>query len=224
MDKAEVFIDGYNLYHGIVDAGLRPWLWVDLCKLAYEVTPRSLEIVRVNYYTAMSKELEGNSKANQRDFITAQNLCNPTGFRLVKGFMQEEDRRCKADCGKRFNRWTEKRTDVNLALDLAFGAANGDFHVAVLISGDADQVTAIERAREAGVDVLAAFPPARHSNHIKNVASKSFVIKDTHLQAAQMSDMVTRADGTAVTRPTSWGDRPGFDGPTGPPMPPIWPS
>ena len=38
-----------------------------------------------------------------------------------------------------------------LALDLAFGAANGDFDVVVLFSGDSDLLPAMERADASGV-------------------------------------------------------------------------
>ena len=38
-----------------------------------------------------------------------------------------------------------------LALDLAFGAADNDFDVVVLFSGDSDLLPALERAASAGV-------------------------------------------------------------------------
>ncbi|WP_428114701.1 NYN domain-containing protein [Candidatus Poriferisodalis sp.] len=45
----------------------------------------------------------------------------------------------------------EKGIDVQLALDLAFGAANGEFDVVVLFSGDSDLLPALERASASGV-------------------------------------------------------------------------
>lgn len=51
----------------------------------------------------------------------------------------------------RLERPREKGIDVLLALDLAFGAANGDFDVAVLFSGDSDLLPALERADASGV-------------------------------------------------------------------------
>ena len=45
----------------------------------------------------------------------------------------------------------EKGIDVVLALDLAFGAANGEFEVVVLLSGDSDLLPALERAAGSGV-------------------------------------------------------------------------
>ena len=43
-----------------------------------------------------------------------------------------------------------------LALDLAFGAADGNFDVAVLFSGDSDLLPALERADAFGVTCEAA--------------------------------------------------------------------
>jgi len=45
----------------------------------------------------------------------------------------------------------EKGIDVLLALDLAFGAANDDFDVVMLFSGDSDLLPALERAHSFGV-------------------------------------------------------------------------
>ncbi|MDE0498828.1 MAG: NYN domain-containing protein [Acidimicrobiaceae bacterium] len=45
----------------------------------------------------------------------------------------------------------EKGIDVLLALDLAFGAADRDFDVVVLFSGDSDLLPALERADASGV-------------------------------------------------------------------------
>lgn len=45
----------------------------------------------------------------------------------------------------------EKGIDVVLALDLAFGAANREFDVVVLVSGDSDLLPALERADANGV-------------------------------------------------------------------------
>lgn len=53
--------------------------------------------------------------------------------------------------GKRHARGIEKGIDVLLALDLAFGAADGDFDVVVLFSGDSDLLPALERADSSGV-------------------------------------------------------------------------
>ena len=72
--------------------------------------------------------------------------------------------------------------------------------------------------------MIAAFPPERHSNHLSDVATESFNISEDQLRRAQMKDRLARDDGTVVERPETWGDRPGFSGPEGPPPEAIFPS
>lgn len=58
---------------------------------------------------------------------------------------------CTRPLDYRGNQVREKGIDVLLALDLAFGAANSEFDVLVLFSGDSDLLPALERAHSAGV-------------------------------------------------------------------------
>ena len=58
---------------------------------------------------------------------------------------------CTRPLDYRTGRPREKGIDVMLALDLAFGAANREFDVVVLFSGDSDLLPALERAHAAGV-------------------------------------------------------------------------
>ena len=58
---------------------------------------------------------------------------------------------CTRPLDYRTGRPREKGIDVQLALDLAFGAADGDFDVVVLFSGDSDLLPALERADSYGV-------------------------------------------------------------------------
>ena len=51
----------------------------------------------------------------------------------------------------RTGRPREKGIDVQIALDLAFGAVDDDCDVVVLFSGDSDLLPALERAASAGV-------------------------------------------------------------------------
>ena len=56
----------------------------------------------------------------------------------------------------RTGRPREKGIDVQIALDLAFGAVDDDFDVVVLFSGDSDLLPALERAASAGIACEAA--------------------------------------------------------------------
>ena len=211
MDNAAVFIDGYNLYHGICDAGYRPWLWVDLVALAGLLLPGSVHLSQVNYYTAYSKE-EGR-RAGQGLFLEANRERNPD-LRIVAGFMQEEDCCHCRQCGNASRRWQEKRTDVNMAVDIVAGAMQGPsrrFDLALLITGDADQVAAVEVALASGVRVEVRFPPERQSTHLADAvggSSHAYPVSLAKLRKAQMPDTVHRLGGKrSILRPNEWGER-----------------
>ncbi len=52
-DRLIVYVDGFNLYHGLRNESHREHLWLDVVALAKELRPRS-QIVRVYYFTALS--------------------------------------------------------------------------------------------------------------------------------------------------------------------------
>ena len=54
--------------------------------------------------------------------------------------------------------YTEKRVDVNIAVDMVSTAMKGVFDVAYLISADGDFVPAVKAVRETGKKVIAATP------------------------------------------------------------------
>ena len=227
MDSAEVFIDGYNLYYGMRDAGLKPWLWVDLYALARKVTPADVRLSKVRYYTAPAKGNHDGAE-RQRLFWGANQAHRLDAIEIVKGFMLSETRACKSTCKGEWQGFAEKQTDVNLAVDIALAAAESDCSLIVLISGDSDQQRPVELACERGKTVIVAFPPARWSQHLKSVASKSFEITAAQLLACQLPDNVPNSrstKGEVFSRP-DWGLREGYTGPdrTGPPPEVVFPT
>ena len=52
MKRVIVYIDGFNLYHGLVAAGFRKYLWLDLNKLAKEILESDQVLTGVKYFTA----------------------------------------------------------------------------------------------------------------------------------------------------------------------------
>ena len=212
MDNAAVFIDGYNLYHGMCDAGLKPWLWVDLWKFARVLVPKAFHVSEVNYYTAPAKKSAA-SREHQGAFLEANRELNPD-LNIVDGFMQEEDCCTCHKCQVTFRRWQEKRTDVNMAVDIATGALSNPlrFKLALVVTGDADQVAALNVVTGEGLDALVRFPPTRSSAHLTQAASaKAYEVTLSQLKKSQMPDSVYRIKaGRNVTRPAEWGERAGF--------------
>ena len=51
MDRLIVYVDGFNLYHGLHETAQCRWLWLDLVALAKKLRPRS-QLVALRYFTA----------------------------------------------------------------------------------------------------------------------------------------------------------------------------
>ncbi len=53
MKKAIVYIDGFNLYYGLLKG--TPWRWLDLGAFADRLVGKHHEVIAVRYFTARIK-------------------------------------------------------------------------------------------------------------------------------------------------------------------------
>jgi uncharacterized LabA/DUF88 family protein len=209
VKPAVVYIDGFNLYFGMKDAEMKPWLWVDLARLGDLIVPEGYYADEVRYYTARVKH-PADSRQRQNDYIAANQAFNPA-LVVREGFMQYNPRPCK-HCLKSSEHREEKQTDVNIALDMALGALDPRNRAVVLVSGDSDQVPTIRAVVDAGREAFVRFPPERHCNELKKLQPESYVIGKTKLKKAQLPATVDLHHGRRIERPRlAWGERPGID-------------
>ena len=97
-------------------------------------------------------------------------------------------------------------TDVNIAVELLADAYEDVFDTAIVISADGDlsRPIAMVQERFPGKRVVVAFPPDRRSHRLRTVATSWVAIGPGTLGNSQLPESVTRQDGYALTRPTSW--------------------
>lgn len=157
-DRLAVFIDHQNVYRGARDAlgatdnDHHVVGQYDPFRLANLITERhpsykgaSLRrLVQVNIYSGLP-----GSHQNPKGYAAARKQFSRWGRAGGKNGPKIEV--CTRPLDYRTGRPREKGIDVLLALDLAFGAANGEFDVVVLFSGDSDLLPALERAHSFGV-------------------------------------------------------------------------
>ena len=94
---------------------------------------------------------------------------NPPGSRLkpLLAIIREESNhpvlaKLEALVETSFPRYTEKRVDVSIAVDMVRMAYEGMYDVAYLLSADSDLVPAVEAVRSRGKKVFAASPTFGH--------------------------------------------------------------
>ena len=199
-----VYVDGFNLYHGLHDATGRTRLWLDLVALARSLRPRS-HLVQVKYFTAPVLN-EPDAASRQDTYVKALTAHNPGLVTVVNGRYQSRDVRCRS-CGHTRPVYEEKETDVNIAVHLVSDALSHACQDALLISADSDLAPAVEMVRRMspGTFVAAAFPPRRSSDHLRSLMPHSMRIGPSKINQAQLPEEVTDlATGLVHRRPDKW--------------------
>ena len=100
----------------------------------------------------------------------------------------------------------EKRSDVNIAVAMLLDAVRTDTESFVLITGDSDQVGAIEALRyELGKSVLVFNPHSGLSQHLKRAASYYKNIPRDLPARCQLPDAIpVGTHGNFIRRPAAW--------------------
>jgi uncharacterized LabA/DUF88 family protein len=135
-----VYIDGFNLYYGALKHTTHKWL--DL-QHYFELVRPDDDIQTIHYFTAI---VNGPSRTDQLTYLAALETLSKVN--IVRGRYMEKPVVCRvAACTHRaprtFMRSEEKRTDVNIALQMLDDAYQGLAERMVLVSGDSDLVPAL---------------------------------------------------------------------------------
>ncbi len=185
MERAVIFIDGNNFYHGMKKLGL-PAAELDYGRLSQKLV-LNREWKETRYYIGQVRQ-EGDLThyANQRKFFHA--LAQFDRVRCFTGRMEirptkgttkklaawlgalprrpnisisdEVVRELRGIAEVKTASYVEKAVDVMIATDMVSMAYKGDYDVAYLLSADGDFTPAVEQVRETGrkVFVVSAMP------------------------------------------------------------------
>lgn len=197
-----VYVDGFNLYHGLHDKTGRQHLWLDLAKLAKSLRPKQ-QLVGVRYFTATVLN-DPTAQASQGHYIEALSKKYPGVVEVILGRYQAKTMQCRF-CHHSYVSYEEKETDVNMATSIVVDAARGAFDAAIIISGDSDVAPAVRaaRANQQNLFIAAAFPPGRFSQELKHLMPASFHINLNKVNQALLPDTF-EAGGKTFTRPEKW--------------------
>ncbi|WP_199754855.1 NYN domain-containing protein [Amycolatopsis sp. WAC 04197] len=202
-----VFVDGFNLYHGLKDKHGRRYHWLDLEALATSLLKEHWQtLTGVMYFTARVRNDTG-SLQRQSIYLDALEAHCPK-VKIVDGRFQEKVRGCKR-CGSTWTVYEEKETDVSIAIALLEHGIKDDFDVALIISGDSDLCPAVRALKRVCPDkrVVVAFPPARWSHDLKLAVTAAFPIGVAKIRQAQLPLEVVAGDGLILRRPERWVER-----------------
>ncbi len=213
-NRVIAYIDGFNLYYGLRAKGWRRYYWLNLQKLVKNLLKPDQKLIRVKYFTArissgdekmpvrIKEEMEAKRR---RQMIFLEALGTLDDFYIFEGHYLTNAVICKK-CGFSWNKPEEKMTDVNIATELIMDAFNDQYDTAFLISGDSDLVPSILAVLEKfdNKRIVAAFPPRRVSERIKQVVSGYFTIGESKIRRSRFPDEVKKPDGYILRRPYEW--------------------
>lgn len=201
-ERLIVYVDGFNLYHGMHDEFGRSAHWLDLVALAQSFRPKQ-RLISVKYFSApVLDNPEGQSR--QAHYIEALRARYPSQFIPVMGRYQKKQISC-FQCGHTYPHYEEKETDVNIAVSLVADAALHNMDTAILLSADSDLVPAVRAVGTIGARlfVAAAFPPNRVSKHLKTLMPASFHVDRRRIKRLQLPDLF-EVKGQTFQRPGYW--------------------
>lgn len=170
QERVVIFIDGSNLYHALSRQCGRTD--VDFFKLSQALCG-DRKLIRTYYYNARVRREDGEERyqAQQKFF---DRLTHVPYLELRLGRLE-----------KRGEAVVEKGIDVKVATDMLWQAHNGVYDTAILISGDADYVPAVEAVKNIGRHVeLATLKTGRSQDLMRvvdRVVSLDEVIQDCWL-------------------------------------------
>jgi uncharacterized LabA/DUF88 family protein len=208
------YIDGFNLYFALREAGLRRCYWLNLPALAESLLRPGQVLVNTKYFTArltggsvgVSSDRErtlDRKRKRQSDFLEA--LLTLPDFKMFEGHFLGKDMRCRS-CQASWRTHEEKMTDVQIATEMLDDAYDDRFHTALVLTADSDLVPPMRsiRRRFPRKRIVVCFPPGRTSVQLQKAAHASLEVPVGNLDAAQLPDEVTKPDGFVLRRPAQW--------------------
>ena len=201
INRVIVYVDGFNLYFGMKDAGFNHCKWLNIYKLINSYLTPNQQLMAIKYFTS---RVANNPQKQRRQTIYIEAL-ETTGVNIVYGLYKAKNIECE-NCGYLWSISNEKMTDVNIATHLIIDAFQDSYDTAILISGDSDLVPPIRAVHEnfpkKAVSVF--FPPNRHNNSVAAVAKGSQIIGRKKLTDCQFADEVEKRDGYILRKPSEW--------------------
>lgn len=200
--RVNFYVDGFNLYYGLKAANYGHCRWLDIEKLANTLKFNFHTLNRVKYFTSRI----GNNETKSQRQKAYLNALLTTRIEIIYG----EFRTNWMDCKQCTNGWwdsKEKKTDVNIAVNLILDAYKDDYDEAIVISGDSDLVPGIAAVREMfpNKEVRVAFPPTHESAELKKAANGSFLIGRKKLEDSQLpATGLINKYGEPLNKPKEW--------------------
>ena len=213
MQRITVYVDGFNFYYGLrrmktIDPDWKQFYWIDFVKLFDHFKEKGQVLQKVIYFTTPHINIQ--KSARQDILLKTNKLLNNNRFEVIFGKFYHKQQTCKI-CKAKYRTPEEKRTDVNISVQMMRDCALDNTDILILVTADSDLAPPIEsiKADYPNKIIKIIFPPKAFSNDLNNFMkdNKRKVLKlEKHKRRflnSRMPDTVTK-DGITYTIPLKW--------------------
>ena len=216
MKKIVVYVDGSNLYYGLLRKTV--YRWLDLAAFANKLVGAGYEIVAIKYFASrvIDKTIDHHRSQRQDKYFDA--LVNFCGVQIIEGKYREQGewsapaKEPCVQCEKRrpdgrvkVLRITEKLTDVHIATQMLKDAYSGQAEAVAIITGDADISPAVQILKEElCLPILVFNPQLSVSNALRKFATHYENIQRKVLDGCRLPDSFTTSTGRTIHCPEAW--------------------
>ena len=222
-----VYIDGFNLYHGVNKLADKTLKWCNLSKLFYNFTQPNEKIHSIKFFTSRPTHINSDiQKLHRHDNYTK--IQKDLGIEIINGKFAKREVRCKScnnhglqcnECNKnKLYEHEEKQTDVNLAIKVLSDAFIYKPKNIIICSADTDFIPVINTIKEYKLSkqIKIVIPPQSPIHNDIRIALANFykikvnsgneklsisIMNDIHLQKSKLPNSITLQDGTVITNP-----------------------
>lgn len=200
-ERVIFYVDGFNLYFGLLEAGFINCKWLNINQLAKSILHINQELVEIKYFTSRVS----NNPDKQKRQTTYIEALESVGIKIFYGHYQSDKTECR-QCGNIWPTFHEKMTDVNIATQIMIDAFQDRYDTAMLISGDSDLVPPIKTIHDLFKNkrVFVEFPPKRHNSSVALVAKGSMIIGRKKLVDSLFENEVVKKNGFILRKPKEW--------------------
>lgn len=162
--------------------------------------------MQVKYFTAMVHPTPGDADKRDRQAQYIAAIRSRPDVRIIYGSYKPRLLKCPK-CQRYWQTYQEKRTDVNIALEILTDAYESRFDTLLLVSRDGDLVGPLKmvRGRFPEKRLVLASPPGKASPDLPRFVDAHIHITRPQFKKCQLPDVVMTKKGRIVERPKQWG-------------------
>jgi uncharacterized LabA/DUF88 family protein len=203
--RANIYVDGFNLYYGALKG--TPYRWLDIAKLGRLMLPRDT-IGQIKYFTALVNPRPTDPDQRTRQQIYLRALQTTPNLEIIYGhFLTHEIMMPLAPPNSGYAKvikTEEKGSDVNIALHLLSDGYKNAYDVAIIVSNDSDLLSPIQFVKKELGKKIGILNPQKHPSKVL-IANADFVknIRRGALSKSLFPTTLTDSHGV-LTKPASW--------------------